>query len=214
MTIGETIKDLRKTNHLTQTDLANALGYDQAEISRIEGKNEVSSSFLLSAAKFFNVSTDYLLGLTEVKSQDINTRAICEEIGFTEKSVEILRHVKKLTESPIIPISQNCSETLAFLNKLCSEEFGFKLQEIGKIKTNLFSYLTFSYKQYDDIVNSTNSNDISQSFYIAEENAKSVFLSLFELSKLFEKMQNIYAGDLFSQWEKMRNAAQEKYNEL
>ena len=65
MMIGERIADLRKDAGLTQKELSEKLhinyrtysGYEREEI-------EASDDFKIALAKFYNVSLDYLLGLT------------------------------------------------------------------------------------------------------------------------------------------------------
>ncbi len=43
--------------------------------------------YLIAYSKFFECSTDFLLGLTNVKSTDIGIRSICEKTGLSEKVV-------------------------------------------------------------------------------------------------------------------------------
>lgn len=66
MEIGKTIKELRKDSNLSQTGLANIIGTTQDTISLWElGKSLPDINMLIKLAKYFNVSTDYLLGLEE-----------------------------------------------------------------------------------------------------------------------------------------------------
>ncbi|MCX4287403.1 MAG: helix-turn-helix transcriptional regulator [Clostridia bacterium] len=59
------IKELRQEKELTQIDIAKGINTSQRNISRWEnGENEPSSSFVIKLAKYFDVSTDYLLGIT------------------------------------------------------------------------------------------------------------------------------------------------------
>jgi transcriptional regulator with XRE-family HTH domain len=59
---------LRREMGLSQKKAAAELGISQALLSHYErGIRECSLSFLVSAAKFYNVSSDYLLGLTMEK---------------------------------------------------------------------------------------------------------------------------------------------------
>ena len=54
---------LRKERHISQKDAAAALGVAQALLSHYEkGKRECGLDFLVRAADYYNVSTDYLLG--------------------------------------------------------------------------------------------------------------------------------------------------------
>ena len=60
------VKKLRKQRNLNQTELAEALGLTQTTISAIEsGLRTTTIEKLILLAKFFDVSTDYLLGLKD-----------------------------------------------------------------------------------------------------------------------------------------------------
>lgn len=64
MELGKTIKELRKEKNLTQTELAQILCTTQDSISLWElGKSFPDILTLVKIAQFFDVSTDYLLGL-------------------------------------------------------------------------------------------------------------------------------------------------------
>lgn len=60
------VKKLRKSRKLSQQELAEALGLAQTSISGIEsGLRTTTIEKLILLAKFFEVSTDYLLGLKD-----------------------------------------------------------------------------------------------------------------------------------------------------
>jgi len=59
------IKDLREDRDLTQTQVAKAIGITQRKYSYIEtGTQQLTDEILVKLAKFYDVSVDYLLGLT------------------------------------------------------------------------------------------------------------------------------------------------------
>ena len=61
--------ELRKSEHLTQQLLAVRLGIDQSSVSSYEtGKYLPTVEVLAKYARYFGVSADYLLGLTDVKT--------------------------------------------------------------------------------------------------------------------------------------------------
>ena len=63
---GTILKKLRKENHITQAELANILNLDASSISKYEKAGVLPAADVLSkVAKYFDVSTDYLLGLSE-----------------------------------------------------------------------------------------------------------------------------------------------------
>ena len=60
------VKELRKQRRLSQTELGEVLGLTHKSISTIEsGVRGTTIEKLILLAKFFNVSTDYLLGLKD-----------------------------------------------------------------------------------------------------------------------------------------------------
>ncbi len=63
---AEKIKELRLDKKLKQCDLAKALSVDQRTISNWENsRNEPDFKTLVKIANYFDVSTDYLLGLED-----------------------------------------------------------------------------------------------------------------------------------------------------
>ncbi len=64
LSFGEKIRDLRETKELNQTELGKALNMTQRKISYIEcGKFEPSIDDIKAFCNYFNVSSDYLIGI-------------------------------------------------------------------------------------------------------------------------------------------------------
>ena len=60
------MRNLREDNDLTQQEVATMLGTSQTMYARYErGANEMPIRHLIRLAKYYDVSTDYLLGLTK-----------------------------------------------------------------------------------------------------------------------------------------------------
>lgn len=60
------LKSLRIDRDLYQKDIAKVLGIDQQYYSKYEmGKNELPLRHLITLCKFYNVSADYILGLSD-----------------------------------------------------------------------------------------------------------------------------------------------------
>ena len=60
------LKQLRQKNKLTQSELAEILGLKPTAISNYESKrNEPSFDKLIALSKYFDVSCDYLLGISD-----------------------------------------------------------------------------------------------------------------------------------------------------
>lgn len=59
------IKDLREDRDLSQSEVAKVIKTTQQQYSKIEtGKADISGEKLKLLAKFYNVSVDYILGIT------------------------------------------------------------------------------------------------------------------------------------------------------
>ena len=62
----ERLRELREDNDLKQKDVADILNTTQQVYSRYEnGLNEIPIHHLVTLSKFYKVSTDYILGLTD-----------------------------------------------------------------------------------------------------------------------------------------------------
>lgn len=69
MKFGGTLKNLRNEKGFTQDELAQKLSLAKSTISLYEsGKREPDYKTIKAIAKFFNVTTDYLLGASEEKT--------------------------------------------------------------------------------------------------------------------------------------------------
>ena len=62
------LKDLREDNDITQEQLCMAIKYKQQTYSLYEnGKRTIQYELLIQLALFYKTSTDYILGLTNIK---------------------------------------------------------------------------------------------------------------------------------------------------
>lgn len=58
------IRDLREDRDLSQAEIARVIKTTQQQYSKIEtGKADISGEKLMLLAEFYNISTDYILGL-------------------------------------------------------------------------------------------------------------------------------------------------------
>lgn len=84
------IKELREDRDLRQIDVTNAVGIDQRTLSNYEtGKTLPDSYAIIELAKFFNVSTDYLLGVTDYNYSSKNS--ILNEITEIEAKLNNIK---------------------------------------------------------------------------------------------------------------------------
>ncbi len=66
------LKDLREDHDKCQKDIANLLGISQQYYSEYEkGNRTITVPHLITLAKYYNTSIDYIVGLTEVPDKKI-----------------------------------------------------------------------------------------------------------------------------------------------
>jgi len=90
--LGTRIRDLRLDKRITQTEMSRRIGVSKAMISSYELESRAPSyEILVKIAAFFNVSTDYLLGLN--KSRTVNCDGLSgEEVSAVTHIVELMRN--------------------------------------------------------------------------------------------------------------------------
>lgn len=90
LTIQERLKDLRVERSLTLEQLSAETGISKSALGKYEADDfkDISPFSMVELAKFYSVSTDYLLGLTEQKNHP-NTELDALHLG--DDAIEILR---------------------------------------------------------------------------------------------------------------------------
>ena len=69
--IYQRIRDLREDRDLKQKDVANILNCSQQVYSNYElGQRDIPTEILIRLSQYYNVSVDYLLGLTNNPKQN------------------------------------------------------------------------------------------------------------------------------------------------
>lgn len=70
------IRDLREDHDMTQQEIADLLGTSQTMYARYErGANEMPIHHLITLCRFYKVSADYILGLTDTPTPPFETGA-------------------------------------------------------------------------------------------------------------------------------------------
>lgn len=70
---GDRLKELRKNNNLTQDDIAKMFNVTKNAVYSWEvNKTQPSMEIIVALAKYFNVTTDYLLGLNKNDIDEID----------------------------------------------------------------------------------------------------------------------------------------------
>ncbi|PGA92165.1 helix-turn-helix domain-containing protein [Bacillus toyonensis] len=89
---GQRLKALRLEKGMTQQQLADVLEIEKSNISRFEsGKQSPSSDNRIKMAKLFNVSVDYMLGLSEHKT--LNQE---KSVKISKEAADLMKKINKL----------------------------------------------------------------------------------------------------------------------
>ena len=92
--MGEKLKSLRIEKKLTQKQIADRIGLAISAVSSYEsGTRYPSYDVLVKLARIFHVSTDYLLGMTNIRNIDV-TGLSDNEIELVSQLVDMLRNKK------------------------------------------------------------------------------------------------------------------------
>ena len=93
MAYYQRIRDLREDSDKTQTDLAEYLGTTAQHYGKYENGNaEIPFERAIALAKYYNVSLDYIAGLT-------NNKKGLASSDLTDEQQALLNYTKEMTDS-------------------------------------------------------------------------------------------------------------------
>ena len=90
LTIQERLKDLRVERGLTLEQLAEQTGLSKSALGKYETDDfkDISPFSIVTLAKFYGVSTDYLLGMTETKNHPDTE---LDALHLSDDAIEVLK---------------------------------------------------------------------------------------------------------------------------
>lgn len=106
------MKQMREKKGLIQAIMANKLGVTQQTLSRYE--NDITC---IKAAKYFNVSTDYLLGLSEIKRDMSMQKKINDKVEEYYELVEVYSSLDEIDQKLFWNILQSVKKAQEKRNK-------------------------------------------------------------------------------------------------
>ncbi|MGN1457413.1 MAG: helix-turn-helix domain-containing protein, partial [Acutalibacteraceae bacterium] len=120
--IGSRISNLRKQANEKQEDLAKVIKCNRASLANYEnGKRMIDINRLIMIAEHYNTTTDYLLGLSDVSTTDVDIKQVCDYTGLSEIAVQELNDENvKIQDDEDISIY---SEIMSRFIEECSSDF-------------------------------------------------------------------------------------------
>ena len=103
MTVNKILRKLRESHHLQISDVADAIGMSRQGYNNYEtGSRNPSLDTIVRLAKFYNVSTDYILGVSDSPDNSVVTQ---DEIkAIDEKAEKLFQSFLQLPNSTKVSI--------------------------------------------------------------------------------------------------------------
>lgn len=197
---SERLCQLIEEKGITQNQLAEAIGKTRQTINGYTlGNTAPDSDTLIELSNYFDVSVDYLLGLSDVKTLDVQVKAICEYIGLSNEAVQLLHCINEDN-------SQQTKEFLYYTSKLL---LNTRLQEMT---INIRKYFE-ALQELEKITSKRNIVDNENDFDTSSEEFKKIarqnIVSFFE-EKECEDTKDFY---LFKISKNIQEAVKDLYRE-
>lgn len=166
--LGDRYTKLRESKNLSIAQLSKEINCNQKTISFYEnGTREMPRTVLLKYSEFFDVSVDYLLGLTNVKTFNSTIRDVNSYTGLSDRAIISLYTSNRFQETKKI-------ELLNFI----------ATQDVDEIITGIEGFQKYSNSSETEYFYTENHMDV------IEINVKSVYKSYVEM--LFWQMVQKY----------------------
>lgn len=192
------LRDLIDASGKTRKEIALNLNCDISTITKhYRGDRDVTTEFVIKYAKYFNVSTDYLLGLSDVETTDKDVQFICEYTGLKEESVNWLHNLKYAEQednSEAIEEKKNIINSLILLDG--------NISSIGKLSDLFFDYcsaIDSAVKQKEravlKLVTNGVSDDVESNVRLFKDFTDMSDLTLFRMQQTVLKFTMLYCKE-------------------
>lgn len=127
------LRQLIENSGKTRKEIAEQLKCDTSTITKhYNGDRDITTDFLIKYANLFDVSADYLLGLSDTATTDKDIQFICKYTGLSEKAIEVLHFYKDyeiICPTINLLLETEISSVLQELGYMCSDMPKDKLKE-------------------------------------------------------------------------------------
>lgn len=194
MPIKDTIKKLRTDKKLTQETFAEKLHCNRQKIADWErGKSAPSAEDLVLLSKVFDVSADYILGISDTFTTDSEMKFVCNYTGLSEGAVNFLRFT-------------NLTHDL--LNSLLSDSTGWLIMDfaiqIAEHKVYL-SYLNKHLQELGKTIDNCNNEKLRAVYKEIRDLGDKKDLAEFKLQQIHTSIVKQYCKDEIESYEKLKD---------
>lgn len=196
---------LLQRHKITQQELAEKVDCSRQAISQyVEGLNAPNIDKLCNIARYFNVSTDYLMGLSDIETTDKDLKFVCEYTGLSEYSVIVLGELlrSKDTENSYNVSFNMPLEQLNIINYfLNSSKFFDVVFELMMYKHNIE---TISQDYEKEISQNDDYSNLLKRKKSIDFQYQMCKLHLFDVDRNFKKLIDEYMADKDKKFETLK----------
>lgn len=219
-------EDLMIESGKTLREIANDTGISRAALNNYANdKAEIGINNVVKLAKYFNVSADYLLGLSDAKTNDKELQAICDYTGLSENNVIALHNVQdmdfinfmtsKLIEKlcnyvvsynrHINESNEAMEETIDLINSLFLQSQDVRLKE---------NHYKGWYSHISGLLGRMEMSDVPHVQHLSEYIELDIYRLLMETNRIIDEYFEPSKNVIESQFEKFFNDYQKKREKI
>lgn len=201
-TFAERLTELRERTNKKRQEVADDLNISRASLEFYEkGKRKPDIDVLLKIAKYYNVSTDYLVGLSSAPTNNITVSAICDYTGLNKEAIYCLHEYADLCNHPLsicglLYENINVCEVLSYFitNEYIGKIMSYTDLYIGELKElrNTYEKLLFVLKDHPQNASELIFN-LSKK---AKDSENLMFVSKFKLQEVNKEFLREYTKNL------------------
>ncbi len=123
--IKNRVCELRKELNISQEALSTQIGTTQQAISRMENQSyNIPSDSLIRLSKFFNVTTDYILGISETKRNLDCQKRMNTELDMYYDLILRYQNLNSINQKTFLCMLKRLEEAQCECNKLSRKKNG------------------------------------------------------------------------------------------
>lgn len=190
------LRELIDKKGTSQSELAAAINVTrQAVNSYTLGNTVPNADVLVKLSKYFDVSTDYLLGLSDAATTDNDIKAICTYTGLSEKSIKILNEIKKFDWQDIRRIINTINFLIEDFNLIALDDEYETASFNESIIKKIDDYFFYGGKDKQLVYFTSNGKIISSEDELENEIEKEPYLSVRSIGSV-EILDNLLLGEI------------------
>ena len=128
--IGKRIDYIRRKRGLSQTELGKDIGVTKKTIIEYEDKNKIPLNKIKKIAVALDVTTDYLLGASDIETIDENMEIVHKMTGLSNNAIKVLMEIHE-QDNTLYSIDKNHKRFIDTISLLIEQEESFPVSSFS-----------------------------------------------------------------------------------